>query len=46
VAVELLDDDDDLPLGFAIWADHPWFTEPPLTEAEWQEVEEEHQRGS
>ena len=45
VAVELLDDDNDLPPGFDTWADHPWFTEAPMTEAEWREVEEEHQRG-
>jgi hypothetical protein len=43
VAVELLDDDDDLPPGFDTWADHPWFTEPSMTETEWQEVELEHQ---
>lgn len=33
------------PPGFASWSDHPWFTEPALTEAEWQEIQGERARG-
>ncbi|MFT8244672.1 hypothetical protein [Roseomonas sp. BN140053] len=36
-AVELVEDED-TPAGFDSWADHPWFTGPPMTEAEWQEI--------
>jgi hypothetical protein len=38
-AVECLDEDG-TPHGSLTWGDHPWFTEAPLTEAEWQELEE------
>ncbi|TCH97644.1 hypothetical protein EJV46_16130 [Roseococcus sp. SYP-B2431] len=42
-AVEIaLIDGEGPPEGFASWADHPWLTRPALTEAEWQELEEEH----
>ncbi|MBP0446715.1 hypothetical protein J8J14_18215 [Roseomonas sp. SSH11] len=33
-------DEDGTPPGFDSWGDHPWFTEPPLTEAEWKELED------
>lgn len=43
-AVECLDEGD-TPPGFGSWGDHPWLTEPPLTKAEWQELEEEMTHG-
>jgi hypothetical protein len=45
-AAESLDDDGEFPAGLATWAEHPWFTEPPLTEGEWQELEDEHRAAS
>jgi hypothetical protein len=40
-AIEIaLHDGEGPPEGFASWADHPWFTGPPLTENEWLEVEQ------
>ncbi|MDB5414122.1 MAG: hypothetical protein JWR10_2457 [Rubritepida sp.] len=37
-----LNDGEGPPLGFASWADHPWFARPAMTEEDWQELEEEH----
>lgn len=43
-AVECLDEGE-TPPGFDSWGDHPWFTGPPLTDAEWQEIAEEVAHG-
>ena len=37
-AVELADDRQEPPGGLKTWAEHPWFTEPVLPEAEWHEL--------
>ena len=34
------------PLGFARWADHPLFTEPAVTDAEWEEAATEAETGA
>jgi hypothetical protein len=42
-AVEILNDEAPPP-GLSSWAEHEWFTRPPLTEDEWREVPEELRR--
>ncbi len=39
-ATEILDEDTPPPSGYASWADHPAFTEPPIQDFEWEEAAE------